>query len=164
MVSPVIIDDGGSTRVKWALAGGVGDLNGLIDVDETLTPPQSSDKANGPYNHIRIVYLTKDGGSLTPVDLALVAGDKFTVTSENGQTLRLEIVATTCDCKITLLGTSAASPLVEVKQFKKKRRYIVANAGPIDTVVGVAGGAGGTAVNFDASALKSVYTSVFITG
>ncbi len=158
MASPIIIDDGGSTRIKRLLTSGFGAMDSLLDVDESLNPPKSDTTVNGPFRQLKIAYIDKDGDPHKSVDSPLLPGDSFTVTSNNSQTVTVDIDAN-ADGIIRLIGVGGNVPLVEAKQFKKKRRYVVANAGPILVVDGVAGG---VAFRMDAVTLKSIYTSVVI--
>jgi hypothetical protein len=132
---PVIIDDGGSTRLKRVVSRGAGEMNGLLDVDPSATPPQSSETLPGPYSHIRVVTLDKDGaGGANPVlDSALTANDTFTITSANGQ-ITVGTFDNALNLTISLQGTATNVPLVEARQFDRKRRYEVMNAGKITNV------------------------------
>jgi hypothetical protein len=139
-VSPVIFDDGGSTRLKHLINNGPGAMNGLLDVDTTVNPAQSTDTIAGPFTSVRVVTIDATGAATTPVNSALLSGDNFTITSDNGQTVT-GVIDAQGRCVITIIGSNNNPPLMEAKQFKKKRRYVVANAGPIVAIDGTANGA-----------------------
>ena len=134
MSTPVIFDDGGSTRLKLVNAG-FGAMNTLLDVDTSANPPASSAIVNGPFNRIIGVTIDMTGTAATFLNTALNANDTFLITSDGGQALAGSIDAGG-RCTITLAPSQGNSPapLVEAKQFKKKRRYVVSNAGPILSV------------------------------
>lgn len=131
MGEPVIFDDGGSTRIKRLLPGtGVGEMDSLLDVD-TLTSPVgargSDHTVNEAFSKVLIVCQDKTG----PFTLSFSGFAKVEVSSALNQQLSAEIVAG--KLKITVFST-VSDPIVESKQHKKKRRYIVSNSGPIETV------------------------------
>ena len=140
MADPVVVDDGGSTRIKRLTAGlGVIDNDGLVDVDPTLNPPQSNATVTGPFTHIRVVTIDKTGTASLGPDDALQPNDKFTITSANDQKT-VNSVDATGKLTISLQATGTAAPLVEARQLGQKRRYVVANAGPIKHVGGTING------------------------
>ena len=123
----VIIDDGGSTRVKQ-IKGAVADgkLDDLIS-DKT-------DQAKGKFKQLRIVFFDSDGQPHGPIDLDLNPYVQFEIQSNNGQKLIGELNG---QRKLSLSLESTCidvDPLVDAKQHKQQRRYIVSNAGPILTV------------------------------
>ena len=157
MANPVIFDDGGSTRIKRVVPNGPGAMNSLLDVDFSVNPAQANDKVDGPFTLIRLVSIDQTGTAATAVDSALVTGDNFTIISDNGQRVTGTIDALG-HCTITVVGSANNPPLMEAKQFKKRRRYIVANAGPIQSIDGVANGA---PFHF-AAAAGSIYSTLVI--
>jgi hypothetical protein len=157
MASPVIFDDGGSTRIKRLIPNGPGAMNALLDVDMTLNPAQSTETVAGPFTKIRVVSIDHTGFAATPVDSALRSGDSFSIASENGQNVTGDIDGAG-QCVITVLGSANNPPLMEAKQFKKRRRYIVANAGPIATIDAVLNG---VPVHF-AAAAGTIYSTLVI--
>jgi hypothetical protein len=158
MADPVVFDDGGSTRVKRLMQGGIGALNGLLDVDPNANPPGSSDSVHGPFTHIRVVTIDQTGLPNVSIDSALVANDNFTITSANGQTA-VGAIDVAGKLTIALQGLVNNVPLVEARQFDKKRRYEVTNAGGIQQIAGTINGA---AANFNVPG-QNIYTAVIVT-
>jgi hypothetical protein len=150
----VIIDDGGSTRVKQ-IKGAIADgkLDDLIS-DKT-------DQAKGKFKKLRIVFFDGDGEPHGPIDQDLNPNDRFEIQSGNGQKVVGELSG---QRKLSLSlesGCVDVEPLVDAKQHKQQRRYIVSNAGPIVTV-----SVNGAAPIFDfvniADHGTSVYTMVVL--
>ena len=154
-----MIDDGGSTRLRLLIPGGWGDMKGLLDVDDTASPPQSTHAVPGPYVHAKLVWLDETALPFPVVDTALNPGDNFTIVSGNGQSVKLTIDPTS-QCIVTVSGSPNVSPMVEAKQFNHKRHYMVSNAGPIKTVDGIVGGV--PIATFNAKAAGSVYTMLLL--
>lgn len=142
MANPITVDCGGSTRIKRILQNGAGAMNGLLDVDPALNPPRSTEVVNRPYSDVNVVCITSDGGMLPVLtDCPIAGGDNFTVTSESGQKVLLQINAANTSLTITIQGQPGNPPIVEAKHFNKKRRYVVINAGAIQSITGTANGA-----------------------
>jgi hypothetical protein len=162
MSNPIVVDCGGSTRIKTILAGGgFGDMNSLLDVGDLAAPlpgtgplpagvSGSQHKANGPYANFSIVFQDAAG---VPFSIPVAPfPNNFVIVSNGGQSVRGDFAAGGATVILTIYG--GADPLVEAKQNridkapKGRRRYIVTNAGPIRTVT-INGAA---APVFDASA------------
>src|SRR5215472_15237851 len=110
MASPVIIDDGGSTRIKW-LNGSWGDMRALLDVDETANPPQSGTHTiNESYSSLKILYLDNQGNPqpAAPITQGLNPGDTVVVTADNKQQISFAVAAASAG--ITVLGVANAFP------------------------------------------------------
>ena len=157
MANPVIFDDGGSTRIKLLLAGGgAGAMDGLLDVDSGTG--ESSHIITKNYTTIQVSAINSTG-----VPVAMLAtsplgiGDTFTITSENNQAVTGTIGAGG-HLTITIIGSAANPPMMEAKQFQKKRRYVIANAGPIRSVSFTP--SGGAVQMLPAGG--NVYTTVFV--
>jgi hypothetical protein len=159
MANPVIVDCGGSTRIKRLENGGMGAMNSLLDVDPALTPPSSTQRLNNTYAHVTIASVNADGKAMQQLDSAVAGNDKFTITSENGQSVVLQINANNTMLTMTVQGLPNNPPLVEAKHFNKKRRYVAINAGAITSIVGTANG---RPVNFDAVAANSIYVTLVL--
>jgi hypothetical protein len=130
MADAVIVDDGGSTRIK-RLMNGIGELDKLLDVDDLLDPAGtrgSSDSINKAYSNLLIVCQDEDGA---PKSQSFATFGTIEVVSELDQKVRLK--KEVGGLRITIFS-SASDPIVEAKQHKKKRRYIVSNSGPIQKV------------------------------
>ena len=130
MAEPVIFDDGGSTRIKRLLPGtGVGEMDSLLDVD-TLTSPVgargSDHTVNEAFSKVLIVCQDKTG----PFTLSFSGSTKVEVSSALNQQLSAEMVAG--ELKITVFST-VSDPSWNPNSTRK-RRYIVSNSGPIETV------------------------------
>jgi len=156
-VPPVIFDDGGSTRIKRLVPNGFGAMNGLLDVDENQNPPQSSETVAGPFTNIKVVTIDANGNSAPQLNSPINPNDTFTITSSNGQTT-VGTLDNTSRCVIQVQGVANNAPLVEAKQFQKKRRYVVANAGPIQQITGNING-GNVAIN----TAGNLYTTLILT-
>jgi hypothetical protein len=157
MADAVIIDDGGSTRIKQ-LKGAEADGN----MDDLIA--EKTDQAKGTFDSLRIVFFDFDGEKHGPIDNLLAANDSFLIESGNSQRITGQLNGAK---KLSLsLESSAADveALVDAKQAKHQRRYIVANAGPIQTVHVTLGGI--PTKIFDALTdpdhKKSVYTMVIV--
>ena len=134
MAQPVLIDDGGSTRIKQLKGAGVdGHLDGLIEVDVTSAPAHASDAAPGAFSKIQMTCLDASGVASFPFGaaIAMAAGDTFKIHSGNHRVVG-KLNAT--DCDITVSGVSGTEPIVEARHSKGQRRYIISNAPPIDQV------------------------------
>jgi hypothetical protein len=154
MADAVIVDDGGSTRIKQ-LKGD--DADGKMD--DLIS--EKTDQAKGQFDSMRIVFFDADGVAHGPIDKALNANDSFVIQSGNLQ----KTVGLLNGAKKLSLSLESGSPdlesIVDAKQHKHQRRYIVSNAGPIVSVA-----VNGAAPIFDAKNnaehAKSVYTMVVL--
>jgi hypothetical protein len=158
-VDPVVVDDGGSTRItRLAPSGrGVIDRGRLVEVNKKSNPPQSSAGMKGPFTRIRVVTIDHTGVSNQAVDLPLVAHDTFTIKSGNRQ-IAVGAVDKAGKLTIALQGPAKNAPLVEARQVHKKMEYVVTNAGPIRRIVGTINGA---PANLQVPA-KNFYTAVVL--
>jgi hypothetical protein len=136
MSNPIIVDCGGSTRIKRQedAGGGVGAMNGLLDVDLTLNPPSSSHVVNRPFARVAVACVDTVGTPTQPLNRAVAANDKFTIVSQNGQTVVLQMNGNLTSLTITIQGQPGNPPLVEAKHFNKRRRYVAINAGAIQSI------------------------------
>jgi hypothetical protein len=138
---PIQADDGGSTRVKLFLrGGGVGAMDALLEVDNLVAPGKPYDgkvgasrrinSNGGPYTTIRITYVDSEGKPFSLVqpfaEFLIFSGDQRV----HGEVL------TGADAGDVLLTVFAqdGEPIVDAKQSRKRRRYIISNAPPIDQV------------------------------
>ena len=78
MADAVIIDDGGSTRIKQ-LKGD--DADGKMD--DLIS--EKTDQAKGKFDSLRIVFFDADGVAHGPIDKVLNANDTFVIQSGNLQ-------------------------------------------------------------------------------
>jgi hypothetical protein len=126
MPEPVIVDDGGSTRIRRIKTGNVGAMDSLLDVDDLTKESKHTIKEN--FSNVRIVYLDQDGKS---GEVVVTPFNKILISSHLNQNVLLKKIG--IDLEITVYG-NAGEPLVESKQHGKKRRYLVSNSGAIETV------------------------------
>ena len=131
MADTVIIDDGGSTRIKKVTTtAAVGAMDSLLDVKDNGDGTTGSDHTiSDSYSHLRIVIQDKVGkafeitdASFTSVAISSGLAQEITV-NKNTTSLKLAVFSPTSD------------PIVESKQHKRKRRYVVSNSGPIEKIV-----------------------------
>jgi hypothetical protein len=143
MAQPVLIDDGGSTRIKQLKGGAVsGRLDNLIEVDTSSAPAKSTDFARGPFSQVQILCMDS-AGVVTPLSgtIAMALNHTFKVHSGNHR-LEGRLVDRTAekdpgsaaDCQITISGVSGTEPIVEARHNNGQRRYIISNAPPIAKV------------------------------
>lgn len=155
MADAVIIDDGGSTRIKQLKGSGPGSASGkiddLIEVDTSASPAHSQGFALGPFSQIQITCLSNAGAvtSLTGAPIAMGLNHTFKVQSGDHR-LEGRIVDRSAgtpppgsakDCQMTISGVSGTAPIVEARHNNGQRRYIISNAPPIDKVEVNAAGA-----------------------
>ena len=142
MAQPVLIDDGGSTRIKQLKGGGVsGKLDNLIEVDTSSSPAKSMDVARGAFSQVQIMCMDSVGAvtSLTGAPIGMAENDTFKVHSGNHR-LEGRVVdrsgggGTATDCQITISGVGGTEPIVEARHNNGQRRYIISNAPPINKV------------------------------
>jgi len=130
MADAIIIDDGGSTRIKRVLAGSsVGAMDSLLDVDDFGDGTRGSDHTiNDSFTKLLIVIQDKFGKPFT-------INDSSFSTVEISSALAQEILAEKSASSLTVtVFSSISDPIVESKQHKKKRRYVVSNSGPIEKI------------------------------
>jgi len=157
MADAVIVDDGGSTRIKQLPPA-------TKRMDDLLS--DKSDSPEGTFSKIKVVFLDSEGAILATREKPLDSDDTFLVASAHGQVLSGEMSHVGKKLTLTLSSTNGAEPLVEAKQHKQQRRYIVSNAGAIEKV-DFTENATGTETNlFDNTKMpdkKSIYTMVILT-
>jgi hypothetical protein len=166
MSDPVIVDDGGSTRIKHvrSSATDVGDLESLVNVQTNSSGiPQSSHTftgAVGGFSQVEVVFIDQATGTSSATAQALIANDKVEIVSGP---IKVTMEVGASSSKLTIAGTAAFEPVVESKQTrvktgstKRQRRYVVSNAPPIDTITLVRGTT--STPLFSAAGVTSVYT------
>jgi hypothetical protein len=130
MADAVIVDDGGSTRIKRVMTGSaVGAMDSLLDVDDLGNGTRGSDHTiNDTFTNLLVVIQDKFG---KPFQI----NDSSFTTVEISSGLAQEIVADKSSGSLTVtVFSSISDPIVESKQHKKKRRYVVSNSGPIEKI------------------------------
>ena len=162
MADAVIIDDGGSTRIKQLKSSGAtGDMDQLME-------PGNSDNARGSFTDLRIQFLDQDGKPGTPFTHTFSTTGLTTVTisSENEQTLTAKVAGGGLTLSLKA-NSPGVEPLVHGKQNGPQRRYVVSNAGAIQKVELKVGTAAATTIYNTQVATrpesKSVYTMIVLT-
>jgi hypothetical protein len=134
MAQPVIVDDGGSTRIKQIKGD---DADGKLD---DLLSPAHGDDAKGSFSKMTIRFFSKNGAPGGPIDADLDSGDAISIVSANKQQVSLD-VGNNGRVFISLKATvDGVEPLVHGKQNGDQRRYVVSNAGSIEQVTIKKGG------------------------
>ena len=134
MGSGLVIDDGGSTRIKWMrLEDGQRITGKMKDLMTVIPQGRGRGKstqviADEPYNKIRIVYQDNTG---SPKQKVIQGFNKIIITSDLGQNVEVENIPT--GLQISLSG-DVVEPVVEARQHELQRRYIVSNSGYIEQV------------------------------
>jgi|SRR5215472_5671858 len=144
MADPVVMDDGGSTRIKL-ISVASSSIDSLVDVALNTSTHQfeSQATATGPYTQLTIVYLDAAGTATNPPGspFPLAAGTSIVLTSANQQRVRVRIVnnagtpgGSAADCEITVFAIGGVIPYVESRSADGKRRYVITNSGAISNV------------------------------
>lgn len=134
MADPIIIDCGGSIRLRRLVKTGHGEMNKLLNVNPSANPPQSdTESVAGPFTKIRVVTVDLSNPPQEVLNSSINPGDSLAITSKNGQSVAMSI-DNGGKCGITLFGPANDPPVVEAKQVDQKLRYVVTNAGAITQV------------------------------
>jgi hypothetical protein len=169
MTAPVIYDDGGSTRIKKFMTVGAGVMDALLDVQEGVPAlnragsTQIVSAVGTNYSTIRISFMDSDGAPFQA--LAPTAFSTFEILSGNQKITGDLVVDGTSGLKnlrMVVHGPSENPPVVEAKQSKGKRRYIVSNAPPIDEVFVDGVSRYRSAAPGGGSSAPAIYTSVTV--
>ena len=153
---PIIIDDGGSMRIKQ-LPPATKKMDSLLDTKR--------DSPEGKFTLMRIVFFDKDGTRFAKPDINLDNDDGFVVSAGNGQTLTGDVSHAGKRVDLELDGVS--DPIVEAKHNNNQRRYVVSNAGRIEKIEFRDASAGTNVAKFDVSVAgsdeeNSVYTMIIL--
>jgi hypothetical protein len=123
----VIIDDGGSTRIKQLTGTATGKMDDFLD--------KKKGHPDGDFSNIRVVALRANGTTVFTRDQPLKKSDSFKIISANKQNVEGEMENNGKTIHLSLTSDSVGvEPLVEGKQHQLQRRYVVTNAGPIQKV------------------------------
>ena len=164
MADAVIVDDGGSTRIKQLKGStATGHMDDFLD--------KKKGHPDGDFSNVRIIALKADGTTLLTRNEPMNKSDSFTITSVNAQLVLCEMENNGKTIHLSLdteppVKALGVEPMVESKQHGLQRRYIVSNSGPIKKVEFTDDSAGTTKTLFDISVLPdsaSVYTMVILT-
>ena len=127
MPGPVIIDDGGSMRIRRVEGNLVGEMDELLYVDSgSLESHPSIIKDN--FSQVLIVWQNKDG---VPASHKPTFKNDVEVVCQFNQKIRLKNAGG--ELQIKVIG-GPMEPMVHAKQQNKKRSYVVSNSGPIEKV------------------------------
>jgi hypothetical protein len=128
---PVIVDDGGSTRIRQ-----VGDKKLL---DKLMT--DRKDKANSFWQRapvVKVLYLGLDGimNEVQSRSLATARTEHVLIESSNAQRVKVEVQKQAFGWDIEIsLDAPAEPPIMEARQHTpRQRRYVIVNAGSIQRV------------------------------
>lgn len=150
MAEPVIVDDGGSTRIRQ-VGKHLDDL--LIDLKE------KAKKVGNPVS-LHVLFLRPDCILSEVGSVPLADKDEIEIASGNGQRVNITVnKGLHFDLDLEMIGT-LEDPILEARQYSdrrpgrnvQQRRYVIVNAGSIDTIKVKNGPV------FDASAARSLYT------
>ena len=161
---PVIIDDGGSTRIRYRPLTCVGAMDGL------LAPPGMQESRHTftakLFTALKIVFIDPDSGTPTTIPVAgsapLAPGDKIEIVS-GPLTVQVDIdsPAGSGNSVITSFGPPEGPPLVDAKNENGKRVYRIAAAPQIDSVTVTRRGEK-PITPFDAAKMPSAYTQIHL--
>ena len=167
MAQPVIVDDGGSTRIRQV-------QDGYYDMDSFLE--HGTAKADGSFLDqngqarvvVRISSVQEDGSFMTPgrpapapslnvPEIIMNAGnDQLTIRTSFGHTVTATLAANG-QLSFTLAAPATVERFIEARQTAKRRRYIILNSGVIEKITPKNAGPG-----FQSDA-KTIYTCVAFT-
>ena len=154
MGGAVIIDDGGSTRIKDLN----GDLTDLIKIDHNTH--DAHQKVQGPFSKIAITFVGTDATAASPfaagVPIDMNAGDSFTIFSGPHQRVIGTLVGAAPDCELALKGINNVDPIVHGEYIDGHLACIIANADPIRSIKI---NAAGPAVDYPVP-INTIYTVV----
>ena len=169
---PVIIDGGGSTRIRYLPQNGVDDMDSLLNVGP-LPPGFAPPGMHGSqhtftaklFTALKIVFIDPGTGTPTAIPVvgsfALAPGDKIEIVS-GGYRVRVDINSPdgSGNSVLTSFGPPSAPPEVAPKTEQGRRRYLIDAAPPIDSVTVTLRGV--TSTPFRAATMSSSYTQVHL--
>ncbi len=168
---PVIIDGGGSTRIRYLPLTGIGDMDSLLAVGPLppgFTPPGKRGSQHTftakLFTALKIVFIDPGTGEPTAIPVvgsfALSPGDKIVIAS-GPLTVQVDIgPAGSGNSVLTSFGPPSGPPQVAKKTEQGRPRYLIDAAPPIDSVTVTLGGV--TSTPFDAATMSSSYTQVHL--
>jgi hypothetical protein len=158
MGRPVMVDDGGSIRIKLALEDpdSAGVMDSLFDVENHQSEHNRNSPKNDAYSEVLLFYLDVNG-DLVPATPAAVPFESIKIFGDSNMEVEVSKNPPGTKLKIKLIG-DGLDPAIESKQHKNKRSYVVSNAGRIEKVAVTVGG-GTQDHNIPSTA---IYTSVVI--
>jgi len=168
---PVIIDDGGSTRIRYLPEKGNGAMDSLLDVgrlpEGSPAPGMQGSQHTiaAAFANLTIVYINPDTAKPGEIPVAggqyppLAPGDKIVIVSGD---LTFQVDIKVDSTVLTSFGSERSGlPLVTAKQQNQKRRYLIDAASTIDSVTFTPRG-GSPITPFDATKMPSSYTQVHL--
>ena len=162
MGRPIIVDDGGSIRLKLVVPQG-GNSKGEMDSLFTITGNSSDHDINGdvhdgPYNKVFIIN-PQANGNLNQVAYTKAKFEKILITSDLGLVVEFDRKGGGKYSKIKLNG-NGFDPVLESKEHNGNRYYAISNAGRISGIDIIDSGGNPTQVPLQSNRL---YTSIVIT-
>jgi hypothetical protein len=128
MGKPVIVDDGGSIRIRLALEGS----DSVGEMDSLLKPGTNEHERDDSYTKALIFWLDKEG-ILSQQDIA--SFDTILISGDFGLDVEAKKINSASNPKLKLkVSSQTAEPIIESKQHKWKRSYNVVNGGRIKKI------------------------------
>ena len=164
---PVIIDDGGSTRIRYLPEEGDDAMDSLLDVGPLPGSPAPGAQGSQhtlaiTFTKLTIVFINPNSGEPTVAGgqySPLAPGDKIVIVSGD---LTFQVDIKVDSTVLTSFGSERSGlPLVTAKQQNQKRRYLIDAASTIDSVTFTPRG-GSPITPFDATKMPSSYTQVHL--
>jgi hypothetical protein len=133
MGAGLVIDDGGSTRIKWMKKESGETIFGKLKNIMTVVGLEGNKKStqeivDDVYTQLRIVWQDRRGH---PTEIEHGSFHDILISSQLKQYVRVE--NTGSGLRISLFG-DVIEPIVEARQQELRRRYIVTNSGRIEKV------------------------------
>jgi hypothetical protein len=131
MGRPIIVDDGGSIRIKLALKDpdSAGVMDSLFDLANRQSEHERTSPAQDPYSKALILCLDEDG-NLSPPNPVPSPFKRIKIIGDSS--IDVEITKNPPGTKLNLkLIGNGIDPEIGSKQHNKKRSYVVSNAGRI---------------------------------
>lgn len=128
MARPIIVDDGGSVRIKLALQDSTlnGDMESLLDVNNNGHSDHGLASGYGIYSEV-IIYWIDAVGELKRTNPPVLPCNKVTVTTDTG--VQVEFKTGPAN-KISLDGR----PFLDSKKHGNQRSYTILNGGRINKI------------------------------
>ena len=127
MPGPVIVDDGGSMRIRRIEGDFVGHMDELLDVD-SVTRKSDHSKIRENFSQVLIVWQDKDG---VPGSMPFPFNGTVEVACHFDQRVQFEKIGD--ELQISVVG-KPMEPMVLAKRQKEKQSYTFTNSGAIEKV------------------------------
>jgi hypothetical protein len=163
MANPIIIDDGGSVRIRQSSGG---NFDTVLDGSVPITDP-----AGDAFNLLRVENHGSDGrnhvwppvgtGGLSPGETALRVGDTVTITTYSGHIVTMVVATVILPADTVNLDLSSGTAGIVTARSEAtthKRSYDIANADRIQSVTYTRSGGAPRPVFTDDPASPSAFT------